>query len=185
MIEENKMETVLKKILELGAYKAAIIDVKDIPFSASFRDMCASNVCGNYGKNYMCPPDVGDIAELIEKARGFDKALVYQTVGMLEDSYDFEGMQAAGDRHNILARALKEEVKKLSLKEELHLGAGGCRLCGVCAKREGLPCRNPDEAMASLEAYGIAVSKLAELCKMRYINGQNTVTYFGAVLYKE
>ncbi|MBM3710008.1 MAG: DUF2284 domain-containing protein, partial [Actinobacteria bacterium] len=35
----------------------------------------------------------------------------------------------------------------------------------------------------SLEAYCMNVSTLAELCNMKYINGQNTVTYFGAFLF--
>jgi hypothetical protein len=39
--------------------------------------------------------------------------------------------------------------------------------------------------MASLEAYGFNVSRLAAAADMKYINGQNTVTYFGAVLFKE
>jgi hypothetical protein len=37
--------------------------------------------------------------------------------------------------------------------------------------------------MPSLEAYGVNVSKLAASAGMKYINGQNTVTYFGAVLF--
>jgi hypothetical protein len=37
--------------------------------------------------------------------------------------------------------------------------------------------------VASLEAYGIFVAKLAEKAGMKYINGVNTVTYFGAVLF--
>jgi predicted metal-binding protein len=55
----------------------------------------------------------------------------------------------------------------------------------VCAKRTDEPCRHPDLAMASLEAYGFNVSRLAAAADMKYINGQNTVTYFGAVLFKE
>ncbi|RAQ30001.1 hypothetical protein DPQ25_00325 [Hydrogeniiclostridium mannosilyticum] len=39
------------------------------------------------------------------------------------------------------------------------------------------------KAFPSLEAYGVFVSKLAQACGMRYINGANTVTYFGVVLY--
>jgi hypothetical protein len=37
--------------------------------------------------------------------------------------------------------------------------------------------------MPSLEAYGINVSELAKSAGMKYINGQDTVTYFGAVLF--
>lgn len=31
----------------------------------------------------------------------------------------------------------------------------------------------------------MAVSELAASCGMKYINGQNTVTYFGAVLFQD
>ena len=37
--------------------------------------------------------------------------------------------------------------------------------------------------MSSLATYGINVSKLAKAAGMKYINGQNTVTYFGAALF--
>ncbi|MBM3708346.1 MAG: DUF2284 domain-containing protein, partial [Actinobacteria bacterium] len=37
--------------------------------------------------------------------------------------------------------------------------------------------------ISSLEAYCMNVSTLAGLCNMKYINGQNTVTYFGAFLF--
>ena len=179
------MKTLLHKALELGAYKAAVVNVKEVPFDRRFRDLCAANACGNYGKNHMCPPDAGDIDELITRAQCFDKMLVYQTVSELEDSYDFEGMMEAGRRHNELAQRLREETDTQTGAEVLHLGAGGCRVCAVCAKREDLPCRHPEQAMASLETYGIAVSELAALAGMNYINGSDTVTYFGSVLYKE
>jgi hypothetical protein len=38
-------------------------------------------------------------------------------------------------------------------------------------------------AVASLETYGVNVSKLAPAAGMKYVNGQDTVTYFGAVLF--
>ena len=170
-------------VLSLGAYKAAVIPVDEVETDASFRDMCAANVCGNYGRNWMCPPDVGDIHELMAALRTYSFVLVYQTVFELEDSYDFEGMMEAGARHNQLMATLRREVAIEPLSRTLHLGAGGCRMCEVCAKRTGEPCRHPDLAVASLETYGINVSKLAVAAGMKYINGQDTVTYFGAVLF--
>ena len=65
----------------------------------------------------------------------------------------------------------------------LHLGAGGCGICRACARREDLPCRHPELAVASLEGYGVNVSALAASAGMKYVNGQNTVTYFGAVFF--
>ena len=62
---------------------------------------------------------------------------------------------------------------------------GKCRLCATCAKRDGQPCRHPDDALPSLESYGIDVYHTAKDTALRYINGENTVTYFGMVLFGE
>ena len=178
-------EILIKKLLQWGAYKAAVVDVRDIVFDRRFREQCASNACGCYGKNHMCPPDVGDIDMLIDRAKQYDKALVYQTVSALEDSYDFEGMMEAGRRHHLLTCRLREEIAVQDMQNVLLMGAGACRECPVCAKVDNLPCRNPALATPSMEAHGIAVSKLASLAGMQYINGQDTVTYFGALLYSK
>ncbi len=182
---ENKeiFDKLCAKAIELGASNVGIVDVDKIETDAVFREMCASNACGVYGKCWTCPPDIGDIHELMAKVKSFDYALVYQTISDLEDSYDFEGMMEAGSRHNKLDCALRESVRAMELTKVLHLGAGGCRVCEVCAKRTNEPCRFPELAMSSLEAHGINVSKLAALAGMKYINGTDTVTYFGTVFF--
>lgn len=167
----------------LGASNAAVIEVAQIPFLPEFRDACAQNFCGKYGTCWMCPPDVGDIHEMIADAKTYQHAFVFQSIGALEDSYDFEGMQEVGDRHNQLTIELAKRLKEV-LSNPLKLGAGACRVCEECTRPQNMPCRHPEEAIASLESYGIAVYQLAPLCGMNYINGQNTVTYFGALLYK-
>lgn len=174
-----------EQAVALGAFKAGVIPISDVGFERSFRDMCESNACGNYGRCWMCPPNVGDIDTLMDQARSYDRVLVYQTVSPLEDSYDFEGMMAAAHRHSLLSRQLDQLCAREAPGDYLHLGAGGCHVCVTCAKVTGEPCRHPDLAMASLEAYGVNVSELAAASGMKYINGQNTVTYFGAVLFKE
>ena len=182
---ENKelFDRLTAHALSLGAYKAAVIPVDAVETDAAFRDMCAANACGNYGRNWMCPPDAGDIHDLMAALRTYSFVLVYQTVSALEDSYDFEGMMEAGVAHNKLMITLRDRMSAENLPRVLHLGAGGCRMCEVCAKRTGEPCRHPDLAVASLETYGINVSKLAVSAGMKYINGRDTVTYFGAALF--
>lgn len=150
--------------------------------SEAFRDICKSNACGNYGQCYMCPPDVGDIGELIQKVRSFETGVLYQAVYALEDSFDFEGMQAAGAAFNAASREIHKQAEKLIGIPWLHLAAGGCRSCEVCAKREGLPCHKPEEALPSLEAYGVDVYHTAANAGLSYINGKDTVTYFGMLL---
>ena len=173
-------DSLVKRMVEQGAYKAAVVPVSQVELDAGFRSLCEANACGKYGKCWMCPPDIGDIDTLMKTIRTFDYAIVYQTVGTLEDSYDIEGMEEAAAKHSALSRRLAEMLPEESFVRILHLGAGGCHVCGTCTRSESHPCRYPDRAMSSLEAYGVNVSKLAEAGGMKYINGQNTVTYFGA-----
>lgn len=184
-MEENERIRLLEaKTLQLGAFRAKVIGASAVETDASFRTLCESNACGLYGKCWTCPPDIGQIDVLMAQLRTYSHVLVYQTVGQLEDSFDFENMIRAGNAHNILAQSLRSVFKESGIQTVLHLGAGGCRVCGVCAKRTGEPCRHPDLAMSSLEAYGINVSRLAPAADMKYINGNNTVTYFGAVFFR-
>lgn len=175
----------LLQIQAMGAARAAVIDAKEIRLDRSFREICRTNACGSYGACWTCPPDAGDIDDLMKTVRSFEKAIVYQTVTPLEDSYDFEGMMDAAHRHAMLACRLTELFSGLAFSRTMHLGAGGCHLCPVCAKRTGEPCRHPEQALPALEACGIDVSALAASSGMQYINGQNTVTYFGALLLCE
>lgn len=165
-----------------GADNAAVMAVSDIPFRAEFRAMCEMNSCGKYGRCWMCPPDVGPIEPMMEEAKTFERALVFQTIGTLEDSFDIEGMEEAARHHNDVAQDLAGAVVPL-LPRSLIMGAGACHVCEACTRLEEQPCRYPDKAIASLESYGIAVSELAPLCGMKYINGENTVTYFGTILF--
>lgn len=175
-----------KSLLEAGEHNgaahSAVVDVAKIPFRPEFRAACEMNSCGKYGRCWMCPPDVGPIGPMIELAKGYDKAFVFQTIGQLEDSFDIEGMEEAAVIHNKVAQALAGEVAP-QLEGPLLMGAGACHVCERCASLDNEPCRFPDKAIASLESYGIAVSELAAICGLNYINGENTVTFFGAILY--
>jgi predicted metal-binding protein len=166
-----------------GAAKAAIIPGDQVVLSASFRDICATNACGRYGRCYMCPPDVGDIEDLMKKVRQFSRMLIYQTISPLEDSFDYEGMTKAGYNHAQLSQRLMDRLPELLPSGYLHLASGGCRLCESCRKLEDKPCVYPDRALPSVSGYGIDVYNTVKGIELKYINGPNTVTYFGMVLY--
>ena len=183
---ENKellFDALEKLPVQYGAFKAKIIDAWKIETDKSFRDMCKANFCGLYGKCWMCPPDAGDIEELMSLVGRFEYALVYQTVSKLEDSFDYEGMVSAKKQTYKIAMDLRQQFGEMFSGKALHLGCGGCGVCDTCAKRLDKPCRFPELAMSSLEAYGINVSQLANASDMKYTNGTDTVTYFGAVLF--
>lgn len=171
--------------LAAGAAKGTVIDRTQIVLSEQFRRICESNQCGGYAKCWMCPPYIGPIEELMEKVRSYPHALLYQTIYEIEDSYDIEGMFAAGARHAQVSQKLQQEMVTLLKDPFLHLTCGGCHLCETCAKRSEEPCRFPGKALPSLEGYGVDVYSTTKDTPLKYINGQNTVTYFGMVLFSE
>ena len=176
------MEKLITLALDAGAHKAVMLPAEHIVLSAEFRDICKGNQCGKYGKCWMCPPDLPDVQAVMAAVRSYSHALWYQTVSTIEDSFDIEGMMEAGEKHAWLSQRLEAFMMPL-LGKHLHLTCGGCLLCERCAKLDGLPCRDPERAMSSMEAYGIDVYNTCKSTELKYINGQNTVTYFGIVLF--
>ena len=162
----------------------AVVDTAQIRFDPMFRELCQKNTCGFYGACWTCPPDAGTIEELMERAKRHTHTLVFQTVHPLEDSFDIEGMSEAAHRHNQLVTQVQKVGRKFAPKS-MVLGAGSCGICPTCTKPTGEPCRYPDLAVTSMETCGVDVSTLARKCGLKYINGKDTVTYFGILLYDE
>ena len=71
-----------------------------------------------------------------------------------------------------------------SQHENLLLSNEGCGRCARCTYPDA-PCRFPELLHHSLEGYGWIVKELADAAGIRYHNGPNTVTYFGALLFCE
>ena len=180
-----KEDALIQAALDCGATKATVIGQESIVLNAEFRAMCEANRCGVYGKCYMCPPDVGPIETLMQKIRTYDKGLFYQLIAPLEDSFDIEGMAEAKKALVKVSQRLLDALRPVLGEDALHLSGGGCGLCDCCAKATGEPCCHPDRAIASLESYGMDVYSTTKGTGMKYINGADTVTYFGMVLYRE
>ncbi len=170
MTEKEIIEIIKSK--KVYGYGSAA--VSDIVFDVNLRKACEANYCGCYGRNYACPPFSGTPDEMIERVKKFNRVIVFQTVTPLIDSFDFEGMQAAGKAHSDIHFEVSNETKVFSL------AAGGCRICPECAAIKGTPCRFPSKVISSLEASCINVYELAKTVGLKYINGENTVTYFSA-----
>lgn len=178
-------QKLVQAALDCGATKACLIDHSGFVLSKEFRPMCEQNSCGMYGKCWTCPPYCGDIEELIAKVRTFGGGMLYQYIGPLEDSYDFEGMVDAKNEFRKIARGLHAKLPELVDVRYQHLGAGGCDLCAKCAVLTNEPCRHPEDAMLSMESVGFDVYNTTKPTPLKYINGANTVTYFGIVLFGE
>lgn len=178
-------QALVQLALDCGATKATIITQDQLVLSASFRAICEGNGCGQYNKTWMCSPSIGDIDTLMAKVRTYSHGLWYQLIGEIEDSFDFEGMGVVGDAHVQLCQRIHAAIKPVLGDNMLHLGKGGCGLCARCTILDDQPCRLPDQAITSLEMYGVDVYRTTASTELKYINGQNTVTYFGMVLFND
>lgn len=166
---------------ESGFTRAVKLDVATIDLNPEVRKMCADNKCKIYDTNWACPPGCGTLAECDEKVKNYKYGVIVQTTGELEDSFDFEGMEETKKKHNAyfdqFVNALSD--KKITM---LPLGDGCCSLCEKCSYPDE-PCRFPDKAFSSMEAFGILVSDLCKLNNIDYYYGPNTLTYVGCVLF--
>lgn len=157
------------------------IPKESISLNQEVRDLCEQNTCGNYNKNWSCPPAVAPLDEIKEKFDEFSNFIVLSQVYELEDSMDFEGMvEGAKDFQKRLVE-LNKTLRESGIKY-MMLGAGGCTLCPKCTYPDE-PCRRPEDRIVSLEAHGIEVVKLMKDNGLKYNNGPNTMTYMGGILY--
>lgn len=178
----NKADKI-KNLCENVFDKAAVIRADKLIFRDDVREMCKSGRCGSYGNNWGCPPGCGSVDECRERAAKYDKTIVVQTIGVLEDSFDFEGMGKAAIEHCQRMTHMREKIEE-ELSDVLSLGAGPCKVCSECACPHE-PCRFPEKRFSSMEAYGLMVSEVCADSGLKYINGENTVTYTGCFLIKD
>lgn len=165
---------------EAGFTEVNELSVSTIVLMQEVRDMCAANTCGQYGVKWSCPPGCGTLEECEEKVRKYTKGLIVQTVGQLEDSMDYETMVETEQAHkkNFMTYL---EILKAKYPNLLPINAGCCTNCITCTYPDE-PCRFPDKAMASMEAYGMLVSQVCTDNGVKYNYGPNTLAYTSCYL---
>jgi len=183
-------QKIIDDVKNMGVSAAAWFDISEgaIKFDPRYRKLCEDNTCGAYGRNYMCPPAIGSYEDCVGEVMSYKHALITETVHALEDSFDYEGMQEGNRIHTENVYKVWDYLK--SRKDEMDyggikvLGAGGCSACAKCGMIDNVPCRFPERAVAPVEGHGIDVAHLTESHGLKYINGEDTVTYVALYLLK-
>ena len=172
----------VQEALDAGFSQAGELNVKALVFMPEVRDMCSVDRCRQYGRNWRCPPGCGSIEDAAARASQYSYGVLVQTIGKMEDDFDYETIQETSERHKANFAAL---VKKLKARygDILPMGVGTCNLCESCTYPDA-PCRFPEESISSMEAYGLWVSKVCELSGVPYNNGKQTITYTSCYLLK-
>lgn len=176
-------EKIRRIALEAGFHEAGVIPTAQLHFSEEIRRICEGGTCRNYAKTWACPPAVGTVEECAARCRRLDTLLLLSGRYELEDSFDYEGM-IAGMRGFKQLMARLDEAARGRLGDCLFLSNEGCGRCRTCTYPDA-PCRFPEKLHHAIEGYGLNISELARQAGLRYNNGPNTVTYFGAVVFNE
>jgi len=176
--------TVIELAAEAGATHARVRTTEGLRVEDEVRNNCLVNYCGKSGKSWTCPPHTGELAALGARLLAYPQGVVLQSIAAVEDSWDFEGMTEAAHAHNRMVRALVEQMTaRYPALEILAFGCGSCNFCEKCTCPDA-PCRFPDQAMSSVEAQGLDINALVKSVDLNYINGVNTVSYVGMVLWR-
>lgn len=170
-----------RTLSEIGIYESGFISTAAIVFGEEVRQLCEGNVCRRYGTNWACPPAVGTLDACKKTCLAFDRAMVFSAKYLLEDSFDLDGMREGHREFKHVCDRLYALVKD-TLPRFLILSNEGCLRCKTCTY-PAQACRLPDLLFPSVEGFGIYVNELAASANIRYINGANTVTYFGMLLF--
>ena len=166
---------------EAGVFQHGEVKISDILLHDEIQAICRGNACRAYSKTWACPPAIGGIDECRARLDGYEKGIVFSCKYDLEDSYDFEGMEDAGIEFRRTCDKLWEKLEGHK-KGFLLLANGGCLRCEKCTYPDS-PCRMPEKLFPAFEGHGIIVSDAAKLAGINYINGKDTVTYLGMLLY--
>ncbi len=180
MEKDDQFKHLEQLALTSGFTAVWMLDPATLDFRPDVRAMCAENKCGSYNRNWTCPPACGTVEEAAARAAAYHRGILVQTTGSLEDCFDAESIEAAIARHRDsfgrLLPLLRAEYPGL-----FPMGAGACTRCKTCTYPDS-PCRFPDLAAPSMEAFGLLVSEICRRNGAPCYSGADTVTFVSAIL---
>ena len=142
---EKQAEKLVDKALELGAFEAKIIETDAVVFDPRSFLKCRFG-CKRWGRFWTCPPHLGITNEEFREAFGkYHRAIIIQ----------------AADPKKGQEVTLAVEKEAMLTHNCMHAFAMVlCVCCEECAYPE--PCRFPQKARPSMDAYGIDIGKTVE-----------------------
>lgn len=177
-------QTINKIVLEAGFVKAAVIDTSALQFNYEFRQFCEANDCGNYGKNYGCPPYCGTPEEMENKIMQYRKALVFQSRNQVKDVMDPAEIKPLKKGHIQGTRRAMKRLEEAGLKMDgFAIMCGPCNFCPTCAIQDGKPCPHEEVRASCLSAYCINATEMAHHCGMEIDWSGSMASFFSLYVF--
>ncbi len=175
-------ESIEAAITSLPICDYAFLEIKDIPFREEVRHICRTE-CSRYGKSWSCPPAVGTVEACRERCEAYQGGFLFTSMAEVPDLEALEGTLAARTEHEQITRQVRDMFLGEG-QEVLVLSTESCAICEHCTYPDA-PCRCPDRMFPCLEGFGILVTGLAEHCGIAFLSGNNLVTWFSLILYRD
>ena len=180
-IVKNNVDKIKKIILAVGFLECGELNINKLEYSKEIRKMCEDNVCRCYNTTWACPPAVGTIDECKKRVENYSHMILLSNSYKIKTPFDYKSMKKGMVNFKEKIYLLDDSLKKAISKYQI-LSNESCNICKECTYPK-FPCRHKDKLFHSIEGYGFHIYKLAKDCNLKYDNGENTITYFGAVLF--
>lgn len=167
------------KILSFGFDTVCDIPTESLIFDNELRKFCKQNLCGNYCRNYACPPICGTPDEMRRNVMKYKNTAVFHKRIQIAENCDLDKMQE--DVRKCMYEAV--DFLKGNGIEGIASAPGPCRLCKECGAVKGTECRHPDKIMSCISAYCINAKEMAETCGIEYDGGGKAVNFFCLYFY--
>ena len=106
--------------------------------------------------------------------------ILVQTIGDIEDSFDFEAMMEIEAEHKEHFVEMYAALRAAGV-DVTALGAGCCTVCAKCSYPDE-PCRFPEKMVSSMEAYGMVVNEICKANGLPYNYGPEKMAYTSCFL---
>lgn len=154
---------------------------EELVFSDRIRHICKTE-CPMYGTSWACPPAVGTVEECKSKCLSYPEGLLIVTL-QEADITDMTATLATRAPHE----AITKQVTKLMQAQNVEtctLSTESCAICETCTYPNA-PCRNPERMFPCVESHGIVVTALAEKYGIDFYAGNDLVTWFSLILFRD
>lgn len=171
-----------RQLAELPLYCYFFIRPEELEFSQRVRYIC-EHECQMYGKTWACPPGVGSVEACKAKCLSYPQCLMIATVTEVPDIADIAGTLATRPAHEAVTDQVADLLRAQGA-EVYTLSTEACAICDRCAYPEG-PCRFPERMHPCVESQGIVLTQMAERCGVPFQYGDNVVTWFSLLFFRE
>jgi len=147
--------------LDQGFSSAAVLPVDQLVYVPAYRSYCEENLCGNYDRLPVCPPQCGTNEDMRARMLAYSQALVLQTE-IIPEKWENQYYLAGKRAHN-------------ELMEKLLAGLD----CPDCLVMSAGPWKNH----SCMSAYSIDAEKMAASCGMTCWAKDGKLRFFSTLLF--